>query len=45
MQSCELRDADSFIFFHDKVAIQTIITYKLMKQQGFSLELSFLCKS
>jgi hypothetical protein len=34
MQRCKLRDAYSFILFHDKVAIQAVNTYELMKQKG-----------
>jgi hypothetical protein len=30
------------ILFHNKVAIQIVNTHELMKQGGFSLELSFM---
>jgi hypothetical protein len=33
MQGCKLRDAYSFILFHDKVAIQKANTHELMKQK------------
>jgi hypothetical protein len=34
MQRCKLRDAYSFILFHDKVVIQKANTQELMKQKG-----------